>query len=138
MVSEGGGGGGCACSILFFEQNFFSLARTVILFSHRAQIGGIHVRELNALELDFLFMMDFNLSLHPDLYNRCAAALLSFAAAPVHMCGPSKTLDRGPGVVDPGESRAKADPSSMEPTPSEQASSSTPSWPSSPCQPASN
>jgi hypothetical protein len=39
-------------------------------------IGGIPLAELNALELQFLFALNFDLALSPDLYARRARALL--------------------------------------------------------------
>ena len=46
-----------------------------------AQIGGLRLAELNALELEFLFAIDFDLSVHPEDYTRCIAALLANHAA---------------------------------------------------------
>ena len=48
--------------------------------THWAQIGGIPLYELNALELDFLFAIGFDLAVSPGDYTRCAAALREFAA----------------------------------------------------------
>jgi hypothetical protein len=69
--------------------------------SSRAEIGGLPLRELNHLELEFLFALDFDLALPSSEYSRCAAALLAAAAAapspspppppPVH------TSSAGPG-----------------------------------------
>ena len=36
--------------------------------AHRAEIGGVALHELNALELRFLFALDFDLALPRDLY----------------------------------------------------------------------
>ena len=50
-----------------------------------AQIGGLTLRELNALEAEFLAVVSFDLSVHPDDYARCVAELRAFrppAAAP--------------------------------------------------------
>ena len=42
--------------------------------SHRrAEIGGTPLAELNALELDFLFAIDFDLGVHPADYAACTA-----------------------------------------------------------------
>ena len=46
----------------------------------RAQIGGLSLSELNALELEFLFAVDFDLGLHPSDYAACTADLAAFAA----------------------------------------------------------
>ena len=43
-----------------------------------AKIGGLSLRELNILELEFLAAMDFNLSVQREDYDRCAASLRSF------------------------------------------------------------
>jgi len=62
------------------------------LNSRWAEIGGIPLRELNQLELEFLFALDFDLALPSAEYSRCAAALLSSSAAaaaappPPHKC----------------------------------------------------
>ena len=47
--------------------------------SHWAEIGGLSLKELNALELEFLFGMDFDLAVWPSDYARCVADLLCFA-----------------------------------------------------------
>ncbi len=50
--------------------------------SHRrAEIGGTPLAELNALELDFLFAIDFDLGVHPADFAACTADLRVFAAA---------------------------------------------------------
>ena len=46
-----------------------------------AVIGGLTLRETNALEIEFLTAMNFNLSVHPDDYARCATELRTFHAA---------------------------------------------------------
>jgi hypothetical protein len=46
----------------------------------RAEIGGIPLAELNALELAFLLRIGFRLTLSPEAYARRAAALVRFAA----------------------------------------------------------
>ena len=56
------------------------------LNSRWAKIGGLTLRELNALEAEFLAVVSFDLSVHPDDYARCVAELRAFrppAAAPV-------------------------------------------------------
>jgi hypothetical protein len=46
----------------------------------RSEIGGIPLAELNALELDFLFAIDFDLGMPPADFARIADALLDFSA----------------------------------------------------------
>ena len=46
----------------------------------RADIGGIELEELNALEQDFLSALDFRLSVCPSEYIACTVDLLRFAA----------------------------------------------------------
>ena len=43
-----------------------------------ADMGGLTVHELNALELDFLFAIDFDLAVSPTDYERCMTALSKF------------------------------------------------------------
>ena len=47
----------------------------------RARIGGLPLAELNALELDFLFAVDFDLGVRPADYAACTADLAAFATA---------------------------------------------------------
>jgi len=42
-----------------------------------AKVGGVPRAELNTLELDFLFKINFDLHLHPDEYNRYNVELYS-------------------------------------------------------------
>jgi len=49
--------------------------RTYHSASPRAEIGGLPLRELNQLELEFLFALDFDLAVHPQHYALCAAQL---------------------------------------------------------------
>ena len=97
-----------------------------------AQIGQLPLGELNALELDFLFAIDFDLAVSPEDHARCAAALREFAArrrgsgrrslaAPVvpvrppagrnegHGPNPARPVGPGPGI--PFKSSAAASPS---------------------------
>ncbi len=46
------------------------------LLDRTAQIGGLSLSELNSLELQFLFALDFNLALSPDHYARRVRLLL--------------------------------------------------------------
>jgi hypothetical protein len=52
-----------------------------VLSHRRSQIGDIPLQEINALELDFLFAIDFDLGVHPADYAACTADLRAFAAA---------------------------------------------------------
>ncbi len=52
------------------------------VYHYRAQIGGIALEELNALELDFLFAIDFDLGVHPADYAACTADLRAFVFGP--------------------------------------------------------
>ena len=52
----------------------------------RAQIAGLQLRELNALEREFLFLLGFRLAVRRDEYDACAAAL---AAPPVYATCPA-------------------------------------------------
>ena len=49
------------------------------LNSRWAEIGGLSLQELNALEREFLSCLQFRLGVHPDEYARCTARLASFA-----------------------------------------------------------
>ena len=63
-----------------------------------AVIGGLTLRETNALEIEFLTAMDFNLSVHPDDYARCATELRTFHAARRSNEGRSKAATQLPSV----------------------------------------
>ena len=63
-----------------------------------AVIGGLTLRETNALEVEFLTAMDFNLSVHPDDYARCATELRTFHAARRSNEGRSKAATQLPSV----------------------------------------
>ena len=62
-------------------MNSFQTTGALLCSHRRAQIGGIPLAELNALELDFLFAIDFDLGVHPADYAACTADLRAFAAA---------------------------------------------------------
>ena len=47
----------------------------------RADIGGLPLAELNALELEFLLAIDFRLAVPPAEFARIADSLLDFSAA---------------------------------------------------------
>ncbi|KNE68471.1 hypothetical protein AMAG_12648 [Allomyces macrogynus ATCC 38327] len=49
--------------------------------AHYAKVGGLHVAQLNRLELDFLALLDFNLALDPNEFVRYADRLHVHAAA---------------------------------------------------------
>lgn len=46
----------------FFDDTFYNN-------SYYSRVGGITCVELNALELEFLFLINFNLSVSPDMFN---------------------------------------------------------------------
>jgi hypothetical protein len=46
----------------FFDDTFYNN-------SYYSRVGGITCAELNALELEFLFLINFNLSVSPDMFN---------------------------------------------------------------------
>ena len=46
-----------------------------------ASIGGLCLQELNALELEFLFAIDFDLAVRPADYRGCSGALRAFGRA---------------------------------------------------------
>ena len=51
------------------------------LNSRWADIGALTLREINALEVEFLAAVDFNLAVHLDDYSRCSTELRAFHAA---------------------------------------------------------
>lgn len=53
----------------FYSNGFFS------------QVGGIPVQELNNLELEFLFLLQFNTFVSPEKYNQYLDSLIQAAAA---------------------------------------------------------
>ncbi len=81
-------------------------------FRRRAQIAGLELRELNALEREFLRLLDFRLSVRRDEYDAYAAALAAVrisdagSAPPTHP-GPRTPTDIG---ADPATPIAPAQP----------------------------
>ena len=49
------------------------------LNSRWAEISGLSLEELNSLELDFLFCIEFRLAISPKQYSRCKSRLAAFA-----------------------------------------------------------
>jgi hypothetical protein len=56
----------------FFEDSYYTNA-------YYAKVGGVSCSEMNALELDFLFLIDFSLNVSPDLFNRYRTELIKHA-----------------------------------------------------------
>ena len=56
-----------------------------IMVLFRAKIGGICVKELNNLEIEFLFGMDFNLSVKADDYDRVLSELSTLTVLRTNM-----------------------------------------------------
>jgi len=56
----------------FFEDSYYTNA-------YYAKVGGVSCSEMNALELDFLFLIDFSLNVTPDLFSRYRAELVKHA-----------------------------------------------------------
>ncbi len=71
---------GCIHLCIHFFNFDFSMSYTVDSAACRAEIGGLPLRELNQLELEFLFALDFDLSVHPQDYALCVAHLPAAAA----------------------------------------------------------
>ncbi len=86
------------------------------LNSRWAEIGGLPLRELNQLELEFLFALDFDLSVHPQQYALCAAQLPAAAATPspsescAGCCGGERrqAAEQGSGAESPAATTATA------------------------------
>ena len=69
-------------------QNFPNVT-SLIAFSlayDRAKLGGLSLSDLNRLELEFLFKMDFELSVKPDEYSRLVSRLRSLAESRSMFC----------------------------------------------------
>jgi hypothetical protein len=66
----------------------------------RAQIAGLELRELNALEREFLFLLGFRLAVRRDEYDACAATL---AAPP--LCGPAAPIPPSGSAPPPQPAR---------------------------------
>ncbi len=62
-------------------------------FNRRAQIGEVALEELNALELDFLFAIDFDLGVRPADFSAAAAdpRALVLGPAPAPRAAPSES-----------------------------------------------
>jgi len=56
----------------FFEDSYYTNA-------YYAKVGGVSCSEMNLLELDFLFLIDFSLNVSPELFNRYRAELVKHA-----------------------------------------------------------
>jgi hypothetical protein len=69
-------------------KTFQTLAHS-IAFSRaydRAKLGGLSLTDLNRLELEFLFRMDFQLSVKPDEYSQLVSRLRSLAESRSMFC----------------------------------------------------
>jgi hypothetical protein len=107
--------------------------------ARRAMIGGIPLAELNALELDFLFAIDFDLALPTDLYARRARALLpsipehqmKAAWRPPDQLRMAACHEPSPAAEDPPRPRAACRRSTAAPS-VECADSDDSDWPSRP------
>ena len=64
----------------------------VCLNKHWADVGGLTVHELNALELDFLLALDFELAIQPAEYARRAADTRAYLEARPHRAAPEGLL----------------------------------------------
>jgi hypothetical protein len=63
--------------------------------SRRAQIAGLELSELNALEWEFLSLLDFRLTVSRDEYDACAAALAAMRILPANPpCHPGPRTPR--------------------------------------------
>ncbi len=82
----------------------------------RAQIAGLELREINALEREFLSLLDFRLSVSRDEYDACAASLAAMripdATPPGRPKTTTHTVDDGAG---PATRTAPARPSQCAP-----------------------
>ncbi len=68
----------------------------------RADIGGLPLAELNALELEFLLAIDFRLAVAPADFARIAGALLDFSATrggPPRHCRPRPARGRSASLA---------------------------------------
>ncbi len=65
------------------------------------KIGGVALRELNALELHFLFTLDFDLALPPDLYALRARRLLRRPSSTAAVAPPATAQRQSPPLLAP-------------------------------------
>ena len=54
----------------FFDDAYYNNA-------YYAKVGGVLVSEMNGLEVDFLFRINFSLHVTPDIFGKYRAELLS-------------------------------------------------------------
>ena len=73
------------------------------LNSRWAKIGGLTLKELNDLELEFLFAVEFNLSVTPDDYSTCVEALREFRQRNIELASSPLCCAR---TTDDGERRS--------------------------------
>ena len=90
----------------FFDDAYYNNA-------YYAKVGGVLVSEMNGLEVDFLFRINFSLHVTPEVFEKYRVELLSQAAS----CGfgPQATAE---GLVQATTSLAVAPSPSHQPTPS--------------------
>lgn len=60
----------------FFDDAYYNNA-------YYAKVGGVHVSEMNSLEVDFLFRINFSLHVSPEVFHKYNAELISHAGADV-------------------------------------------------------
>ena len=59
----------------FFDDQYFNNA-------YYAKVGGVPRREMNSLELEFLFLVNFSLHVSPDVYFKYFTELTNHAMTP--------------------------------------------------------
>jgi len=66
----------------FFDDAYYNNA-------YYAKVGGVLVSEMNRLEVEFLFRINFSLHVSPELYNKYHAELSAHAASEIPVSSPA-------------------------------------------------
>ena len=81
----------------FFDDAYYNNA-------YYAKVGGVHVAEMNNLETQFLFKIDFSLRVLPQVFDKYAAELISHSSSQglelIEHCTNEELLLRVPSVAE--------------------------------------
>eukprot|EP00939_MAST-03C_sp_MAST-3C-sp1_P004536 g4536.t1 len=83
----------------FFDDHYYNNA-------YYAKIGGVPCSEMNSLELEFLFLINFTLYVEPESYNKYYLELINHAATLV-ISGAAEMRGRGAAGTTGGEASGR-------------------------------
>ena len=85
----------------FFDDAYYNNA-------YYAKVGGVHVSEMNSLEVEFLFRINFNLRVVPEVYQKYHAELVSHASSMGLRIDPCSTDPSVLGLMAPQQLKSQS------------------------------